>query len=159
MFIRICCGVLGLTCAALANAADEGGQFYGLLRQRDLSPFGFLRLDMRPAHAVSIQPGSWAIETEIGYQNTWALSKGVEDYFISLEPSGVMSNFCTAVVPPRWVPVKGTCWNGSYLPVVASTVASTDWSKVANFEKLPPIHRRLPDSFMSSTFPLTLTIL
>jgi hypothetical protein len=43
----------------------------GLLRSRDLSPFGGLRLDMRPAHAVSIEPGSWAIETELGYQNTW----------------------------------------------------------------------------------------
>ena len=68
--------------------AEDGGQFYGLLRSRDLSPFGFLRLDMRPAHAVSIQPGSWALETEIGYQNTWALSPEVEKYLISLEPTG-----------------------------------------------------------------------
>jgi hypothetical protein len=68
--------------------ADDGGQFYGLLRSRDLSPFGFLRLDMRPAHAVSIEPGSWALETEIGYQNTWALSPEVEKYLISLEPTG-----------------------------------------------------------------------
>src|SRR5262245_65354236 len=83
-----CLGVLAMGCATLAHAADETGQFYGLLRQRDLSPFGFLRLDMRPAHAVSIEPGSWAIETEIGYQNTWALSKNVEDYFVSLEPTG-----------------------------------------------------------------------
>src|SRR4029453_11263524 len=88
MSFRICCGVFGLACVSLAHGADEGGQFYGLLRQRDLSPFGFLRLDMRPAHAVSIKPGSWAIETEIGYQNTWALSKGVEDYFKTLEPTG-----------------------------------------------------------------------
>jgi hypothetical protein len=79
-----------LACASLVHAAEDkdNGQFYGLLRQRDLSPFGFLRLDMRPAHAVSIEPGSWAIETEIGYQNTWALSKEVEDYFVSLEPTG-----------------------------------------------------------------------
>jgi len=77
-----------LACASLVHAAEDDGQFYGLLRQRDLSPFGFLRLDMRPAHAVSIEPGSWAIETEIGYQNTWALSKEVEDYFVSLEPTG-----------------------------------------------------------------------
>jgi hypothetical protein len=88
MFFRICCGVLALACASLASAQEDNGQFYGLLRQRDLSPFGFLRLDMRPAHAVSIQPGSWAIETEIGYQNTWALSPEVEDYLVSLEPTG-----------------------------------------------------------------------
>lgn len=68
--------------------ADDSGQFYGLLRSRDLSPFGFLRLDMRPAHAVSIEPGSWALETEIGYQNTWALSPEVERYLTSLEPTG-----------------------------------------------------------------------
>lgn len=76
-----------MACASLAHA-DDGGQFYGLLRSRDLSPFGFLRLDMRPAHAVSIEQGSWAIETEIGYQNTWALSPEVEDYLVSLEPTG-----------------------------------------------------------------------
>jgi hypothetical protein len=82
-----CIGGLSLACASLAHAQDSG-QFYGLLRSRDLSPFGFLRLDMRPAHAVAIEPGSWAIETELGYQNTWALSKEVEDYLVSLEPTG-----------------------------------------------------------------------
>jgi hypothetical protein len=70
-----------------AEAAEEGA-FYGLLRSRDLSPFGFLRLDMRPAHAVAIEPGTWAIETEIAHQNTWALSPEVEDYLVSLEPTG-----------------------------------------------------------------------
>ncbi len=69
-------------------ASQDDGAFYGLLRSRDLSPFGFLRLDMRPAHAVSIAPGSWAIETELGYQNTWALSPEVERYLTSLEPTG-----------------------------------------------------------------------
>src|SRR6185503_7575410 len=62
--------------------------FYGLLRSRDLSPFGFLRLDMRPAHAVAIEPGTWALETEVGYQNTWALSPEVEKYLTSIEPQG-----------------------------------------------------------------------
>ena len=71
---------------AAADPAD--GMFYGLLRSRDLSPFGFLRLDMRPAHAVSIEPGTWAFETELDYQNTWALSPEVEDYLVALEPSG-----------------------------------------------------------------------
>lgn len=69
-------------------AAADDGALYGLLRSRDLSPFGFLRLDMRPAHAVAVAPGSWAIETELGYQNTWALSPEVERYLTSLEPSG-----------------------------------------------------------------------
>lgn len=72
--------------ASPANPAD--GAFYGLLRSRDLSPFGILRLDMRPAHAVSIEPGSWALETEIGFQNTWALSPEVEKYLTGLESQG-----------------------------------------------------------------------
>src|SRR5262245_7053468 len=80
--------VLSIASASIATAADDTGQFYGLLRSRDLSPFGFLRLDMRPAHAVSIEPGSWAFETELGYQNTWALSPEVETYLTSLEPTG-----------------------------------------------------------------------
>jgi hypothetical protein len=57
---------------------------YGLLRMRDLTPFGFLRLDMRPAHAVSAPPKSWGVEVEIGYQNTWAMSPNVQQYLSSL---------------------------------------------------------------------------
>lgn len=74
-------------CGVPAAHAEEG-QLYGLLRSRDLTPFGFLRLDMRPAHAISIKPGTWAIETEAAYQNTWALSPQVEKYLTSLEPTG-----------------------------------------------------------------------
>lgn len=57
---------------------------YGLLRVRDLTPFGFLRLDMRPAHAISGPPGNWGVELDIGYQNTWALSKNTQNYLKSL---------------------------------------------------------------------------
>lgn len=63
-------------------------QLWGLLRVRDLTPFGFLRLDMRPAYAVSIEPGTWALETELGYQNTWALSPEVEKWLVSREGQG-----------------------------------------------------------------------
>jgi hypothetical protein len=66
-----------------AAAADEL-QFQGLLRARDLSPFGYLRLDMRPAYAATLEPGVWAIETEAAYQNTWAVSPEVERYLNSL---------------------------------------------------------------------------
>jgi hypothetical protein len=69
-------------------AATPAAEFYGMLRARDLSPFGFLRLDMRPAHAVSAEPGSWTVETEYAYQNSWALSPGVEDYLVNLESTG-----------------------------------------------------------------------
>jgi hypothetical protein len=78
-----------LLLATFAHAeAPEGGHFYGMLRSRDLTPFGFLRLDMRPAHALSLESHSFAFETELGYQNTWALSKNVEQYLETLEPSG-----------------------------------------------------------------------
>jgi hypothetical protein len=83
----------GLLAAALlaivpSQARAEDGQFYGLLRERDLTPFGFMRLDMRPAHAVSTEPGSWAVETDLAFQNTWALSPEVEKYLVGLESTG-----------------------------------------------------------------------
>jgi hypothetical protein len=74
--------------SALPAHAGDLGRFYGMLRSRDLTPFGFLRLDMRPAHAVSIEPHTWALEFELGYQNSWALSRNVEKYFNSLEATG-----------------------------------------------------------------------
>jgi len=80
--------VAALACGLPTTAHAEDGQLYGLLRSRDLTPFGFLRLDMRPAHAVSIEPGSWAVESQVDYQNTWALSPRVERYLNSLEPTG-----------------------------------------------------------------------
>ena len=73
---------------AVATAPAGAADLYGLLPGRDLSPFGFLRLDMRPAHAVSIEPGGWALETEFSSQNTWAMSPEVERYLAELEPSG-----------------------------------------------------------------------
>lgn len=85
---KLLLAMTSLWMAVLAPACAQDGAFYGLLRTRDLSPFGFLRLDMRPAHAVSIEPGTWAFETELDYQNTWALSSAVEDYLVSLEPGG-----------------------------------------------------------------------
>ncbi|HWN06074.1 MAG TPA: DUF3187 family protein [Steroidobacteraceae bacterium] len=77
--------------AFLAAAAAYGpplsaaeSDYLGLVRARDLSTFGFLRLDMRPAHAVHSAPGTWAIETELAHQNTWALSSGAREYLDGL---------------------------------------------------------------------------
>lgn len=84
---RWCCVALLASVAAPATA-EENGRFYGMLRSRDLTPFGFLRLDMRPAHAINIESHSFAFEAELGYQNTWALSRNVEKYLKTLEPSG-----------------------------------------------------------------------
>jgi hypothetical protein len=78
----------GNAAPAAAEGDAAGGRFYGMLRSRDLTPFGFLRLDMRPAHAVSIESHSFAIEAELGYQNTWALSPNVEKYLDGLEATG-----------------------------------------------------------------------
>jgi hypothetical protein len=52
----------------------------GLLRIRDLTPFSILRLDMIPAHAVTPEPGSWAIEANLEYQNTLVISTNVRNY-------------------------------------------------------------------------------
>lgn len=68
--------------AAPALAADN--EYLGLLRARDLTPFGFQRLDMRPAHAVAAPKGTWAIELELAHQNTWALTNQAEKYLKSL---------------------------------------------------------------------------
>lgn len=82
--------VLALPASAQAIPAEDNAKavsptHYGLLRERDLTPFGFLRLDMRPAHAVSAPPGNWMMEVQLGYQNTWALSKNVKNYLNSLQ--------------------------------------------------------------------------
>ncbi len=81
------CFLLGTGAAIAEDAAQPAPPEYlkfGLLRERDLTPFGFLRLDMRPAHAVWAPPGSWAVEVLLGYQNTWAMSPNVEEYLKSL---------------------------------------------------------------------------
>lgn len=67
-----------------AQTASQEYPKYGLMRERDLTPFGFLRLDMRPAHAVWAPPGSWGVEVLLGYQNTWVMSPNVEQYLKSL---------------------------------------------------------------------------
>lgn len=83
-------GALFKLIASLAFAATpvSAADFYGLLPARDLSPFAFLRLDMRPAHAVSTEPGRWALETDFSTQNTWAMSPSVEKYLTGFESSG-----------------------------------------------------------------------
>jgi len=78
---------LGCGAAVADDAPQSAPQEYpklGLLRERDLSPFGFLRLDMRPAHAVWAPVGSWGVEVLLGYQNTWVMSPNVQQYLESL---------------------------------------------------------------------------
>ena len=82
-----CCSIALLTLVGpIAHAAEsDETDYFGLLRARDITPFGFLRLDMRPTHARAASSGTWGIETELAYQNTWALSPGVESYLGTLE--------------------------------------------------------------------------
>jgi uncharacterized protein DUF3187 len=79
-------GIIAFLAAAacIHPAAAAENDYLGLLRARDLTTFGFLRLDMRPAHAIHAPKGTWAIETELAHQNTWALSSGARDYLDSL---------------------------------------------------------------------------
>ena len=60
--------------------ADEGTDLLGPLRIRDMTPFNILRLDMLPAHAVAAGAGSWAVEADISYTNTYVMSDNVRDY-------------------------------------------------------------------------------
>ncbi len=86
--IKHIAAAFALFVAVAPCAAAEEGSFYGLLRVRDLTPFGFLRLDMRPAHAIAIERGSFVVETELGYQNTWASSPEVERWLTARESAG-----------------------------------------------------------------------
>lgn len=52
----------------------------GPVRVRDLTPFGILRLDFLPAHAVAATPGTWAFEVNLSYQNTYVVSDNVAGY-------------------------------------------------------------------------------
>lgn len=52
----------------------------GLLRSRDMTPFGILRLDMLPAHTADEMEGPWTFELQMGYQNTFVLSDNVRKY-------------------------------------------------------------------------------
>jgi hypothetical protein len=54
-----------------------------LLRARDLTPFGLLRLDMRPSAARTAPIRAWSFELQTAYQNTFVASENVEDYLRS----------------------------------------------------------------------------
>ena len=63
-----------------AARAEEATELLGPLRIRDMTPFNILRLDMLPAHAVVGGRGSWAIEADVSYTNTFVMSKNVMAY-------------------------------------------------------------------------------
>src|SRR5258705_13276074 len=70
-----------LVAFALAVTPARGEtELLGPLRIRDMTPFNLLRLDMLPAHAVAAGPGSWAIEADLSYSNTFVMSDNVRTY-------------------------------------------------------------------------------
>src|SRR5262245_3107187 len=69
----------------MAHAADDSGdrgqaELLGPLRIRDMTPFNLLRLDMLPAHAVDAAAGTWAIEADLSFSNTFVMSDNVRRY-------------------------------------------------------------------------------
>jgi hypothetical protein len=52
----------------------------GLLRARDLTPFGLLRLDLLPARTADAPSGTWTFEIQYAYQNTFVLSDNARRY-------------------------------------------------------------------------------
>jgi len=76
---RIWLSVLLIGSFAVRSGAQSWSHT-GLLRVRDLTPFGILRLDFLPAHAVAARPGTWALEVNLSYQNTFVMSENVAGY-------------------------------------------------------------------------------
>src|SRR5690606_13374864 len=56
------------------RVVEQQWSHVGLLRARDLTPFGLLRLDMLPAHTADAEAGTWTFEIQYAYQNTFILS-------------------------------------------------------------------------------------
>lgn len=66
--------------AGVAVRAQDSWENLGLVRTRDLTPFGISRLDFLPAHAVDTDRGALGLEIGLSYQNTYLLSDEVEAY-------------------------------------------------------------------------------
>jgi len=77
---RVPAGLVVVMLGLAATPARGETDLLGPLRIRDMTPFNLLRLDMLPAHAVSAGPGSWAIEADVSYSNTFVMSDNVKSY-------------------------------------------------------------------------------
>ena len=62
------------------QAEEQQWSHVGLLRARDLSPFGLLRLDLLPAHTADAKAGTWTFEVQYAHQNTFVLSDNARAY-------------------------------------------------------------------------------
>jgi hypothetical protein len=86
-----------LTGSPRAEAAAGADAFFGLLRVRDLTPFGFRRLDMRPSASAFAPKDGPSIELDLGYQNTWAVSRDVAQY-LERRPRGSLTEADVAAI-------------------------------------------------------------
>jgi hypothetical protein len=84
MYIRLFC--FFLLAPTAASGMEGQWQNTGLIRVRDLTPFGISRLDFLPAHAFDAPPGSFAIETNVAYQNTYLMSEAVAELLAARGP-------------------------------------------------------------------------
>lgn len=94
--------VAALSVAQAAALPPESGSrgaatSYGLLAIRDLTPFGFLRLDMRPTPVALFESQRPSIEVGLGYMNAWAQSDDVEQYMRS-RPRGPLTETDAAAI-------------------------------------------------------------
>ncbi len=67
----------------VAPAVGEDWQPYGLVRVRDMTPFGITRLDLLPAHVLTSPPGTFEVEGSLTYQNTYVMSFNALNYLKS----------------------------------------------------------------------------
>ncbi|HLS81468.1 MAG TPA: DUF3187 family protein [Steroidobacter sp.] len=65
------------------TVVEQRWSHVGLLRARDLTPFGLLRLDMLPAHTADAEVGVWTYELQLAYQSTYIMSRNVRGYLAS----------------------------------------------------------------------------
>lgn len=74
--------VIAIACFAVADvaAAEQPWPASSVLRARDLTPFGLLRLDMRPATMHADPVDRWTFELQAAYQNTFIASENVKTY-------------------------------------------------------------------------------
>jgi hypothetical protein len=86
-----------------ATAHAERAQESGILRARDLTPFGLQRLDMRPTDLTEAPVGEWSVELQAAYQNTFALSDQAHSHLhdrntgrIELRPEDAQAILSTA---------------------------------------------------------------
>ncbi len=70
--------LLLLSATAVESAADSPES--AVLRARDLTPFGLLRLDLRPATMHADRVDRWTFELQAAYQNTFIASENVKGY-------------------------------------------------------------------------------